>query len=282
MLHVIKVNDPLNRRDRDLLVLPSENKNLLELRDELIPKDINIITSLNGKIVPKENMGLWFPKPGDCIMFVPEFGDDNNDWNMILKLVVAVAAVVVMAYLPYTSPYLSPMIIGLIGMGITIAGNYLVNWLVPLQPPGGLLLNPGGGGGSGGFGGFTFEPPSFDGVSGMGEGYDTSRAFSWSPQTTQQEGGMIPRYYGHNKVYGNIIAGSIETHPGASGIEGQRQFFEGTPGEPGGFAAGTQQLYDAAVAARNTYDEAARDREAASAAYINELIAENAWYIASP
>ena len=224
MLQIVKVNDPLNRRNKETRSIPMRGQSVKELRDELIPRDVNIVTSLNGKILPNDSLDLYKVRDKDCITFVPVFGSSNNDWNMVLKLVVAVVAIVVMAYSGQWWG-VGPLAAALIGMGISIVGNFLVDMLLPIEYKlpsiGGFNIGPPKP--------ISYTPPSAPGgygssMGGVGEGYDTSQVFSWSPQTTQQEGGMIPRFYGYSKVHGNIISGNIESQPGAAGVAAQRVF----------------------------------------------------------
>ncbi|GAH60832.1 unnamed protein product, partial [marine sediment metagenome] len=46
------------------------------------------------------------------------------------------------------------------------------------------------------------KSPDFDG--------DLSQSYSWSPATLQKQGIVIPRFYGKNRLYGNVISVSTE------------------------------------------------------------------------
>lgn len=196
---VVKVNDPLSRLDRTIEVVPYSYLTLSEIKFLNFPEDEEIITSVNGQIVPDEFLKSSYLKVGDCVSFVPVLsggGDSKGAMRAIAFIAIAVAAAYTggaaaglfggmalegagaagifgaqamaiantVGYLAYAAAVI----------GITAVGGMMVDKLLPVDAPK------------------------------TGGGY--SQAYSWTPAVTQQQGLPIPKYYGLFRVKGNIIS----------------------------------------------------------------------------
>jgi hypothetical protein len=106
-------------------------------------------------------------------------GDNKSVLRIILMIIVMVVA-------PYVAPAL-----GLTGMAATIM-------TCAVMIVGGMIVN-------------ALLPPPKAKLSALGSDYDNSQAYGWNPQTLQAQGPVVPKWYGLNKLYGNIIAANIET-----------------------------------------------------------------------
>lgn len=187
-LSLIKIHNPFNRADRDFQVIDHKPlQSLLDIRNEHLPLDVDFSVSVNGKIVQKNELALTYLTSGDQILFVPEIhggggGDGKGILGSILMIAVAIAA-------PFAAKAIlgvSTMTFGatLLAAGLTMVGGLLVNALLPPPMP---------------------KLPTMDRLD-----FDTSRTYSWNPQTTQQQGLVVPKFYGTNKLYGNVIAAHID------------------------------------------------------------------------
>lgn len=183
-LTLIKVHNPFSREDRDIVpVAYRHGQTLLELRNEHFP-DIPVCVTVNGRLVPTAGLAVSYPLAGDQILFVPAIhGGDSDTFRMVLMIAIAVAA-------PYAAAAMlgatvATMGVGgvLLGMAITMVGGMLVNAILPPAKP---------------------ELPTLDSLS-------NSQTYSWAPQSTQQQGVAIPKAYGTNKLYGNIISAYLSS-----------------------------------------------------------------------
>ncbi|MCK9420202.1 MAG: host specificity factor TipJ family phage tail protein [Nitrospirae bacterium] len=174
-LTLIKVYNPFNRRDQDICPVPYlHGQTLLDLRNTHYPKDIDVVVSINGNIIPTDQLAVSFPMSGDQMLFVPQVhgGGDNEKsvYRMVLMIAVAVASI-------YTMNLGGWYLVA--GIGLSVVGGMAVNALLPPPRP---------------------ELPT------LGSGLmDGSQLYSWNPQTIQRQGVPIPGFYGVNKLYGNIL-----------------------------------------------------------------------------
>lgn len=190
-LQLIRVNSPFNRFDRDVALIDyNHGDTLLDLRNKHFPQEVPVVVSLNGKAVPQESLALYYPVDGDQLLFVPEIQGGGGGGKDILRtvamIVVAAAAIWVSggALAPYLGSAFGAGTFGaaMAGVAVGIGGAMLVNSILP--PP----------------------KPKLPTMSDM----DASQVYGWNPQTTQSQGGVIPKFYGKNKLYGNIIASDVE------------------------------------------------------------------------
>jgi predicted phage tail protein len=191
-LTLIKIKNPFNRTDRDIVPVEYHGESLLEIRDAHIPAGLPVVISINGTLIESEisNLKLVYPRAGDHILFMPVIEGGGGDGNKsILRIVLMI---IVMVVAPYVAPAL-----GLTGMAATImtcavmvVGGLIVNALLP--PP-------------------KAKVPTMD-----KSDFDNSQVYGWNPQTLQAQGPVVPKWYGLNRLYGNIIAANIETQGGKS------------------------------------------------------------------
>ena len=159
---------------------------LEEIRNSRLPVIVPFAIVLNGVPIKKEDLPLIWLSPGDQVIAVPSMGDDDA-LPMIIGLVVAIVATVISGGAlggVLGTAYFGEGGLGAIALAATvsIAGGIIVSSMT--KPP---------------------DVPTQDLT-----GFDTSQSYSWSPATTQQQGTAIPRPYGINKLYGNVVAWYID------------------------------------------------------------------------
>lgn len=209
-LTLIKIHNPFDRADFDLVPVEYHGESLLEIRDAHIPAGMPVCISINGTLIETTDdrrpmtdekqstavgdkrssvdLSRIYPRAGDQILFMPRIEGGGGDNKSVLRIVLMIVVAIV-------APYVAPAL-GLTGMAATImtcavmiVGGLIVNALLP--PPKAKL-------------------PTMDTL-------DNSQSYGWNPQTLQQQGLMVPKWYGVNKLFGNIIAANIET-------EGKKSF----------------------------------------------------------
>ena len=186
---IVKIKNPFNKLDRTTSLVDYDGETLLELRNKHFPMDIDVVTSLNGKIIAKNDLSSIYLVPNDYILFIPTIEGGGDD---ILRVVAMVVLAIVAIAAPYAiGPIVPSLAAGTFGgamlsMGIMMVGGLLVNALLPPH----------------------VETPTTDILS--GGDYDKSQTYSWNPQTTQQQGLVIPKTYGTMKATGNVISTYIE------------------------------------------------------------------------
>jgi len=182
-MRMIIIQNPFDRRKRDVQNLMFQNETLSQLKNKYIPKDLDVAISINGSVIEKQSWGLMVPKLGDEIVFMPVVSDGGGDKD-ILGMVLMIALVAVGA------PYIAGTVLSLTegtlaytiaSTAIVVAGGMLINSLMP-QPQSKL---------------------NFD--------TEFSQVYRWHPITSQRQGIVKPKFYGKNKLYGNVI--SVFTEP---------------------------------------------------------------------
>src|SRR3972149_477792 len=184
---LIKIENPFKRdckivSNRSIL----DDLTILDLYCEEFPNAQEVTISVNGKTIASAQWEYVRIKEGDEILVVPDIqggGDGKNPLGSILMIVVAAVAIYTGQYylLKYPGEYFMAAVIT---TSIMTVGSKLVNAIAPNTPPSQTM-----------------------------DALDTnsSQTYSWSPQTVQQQGIVIPRIYGLNKVYGNVITGFLES-----------------------------------------------------------------------
>ena len=197
-IKLIKIQHPFNRQKRTEEVVDYNHENLQVIRDTYFPKDINVIVSVNGGVVSQENLKFVTLKAGDEVVFLPEIVGGGGD---ILRAVAMLAVMAIAIYAPVAAGlYTTTTVFGgtlemafatqvfsgltlagsLMSAGIMLAGGYLINALLPAPVP---------------------DIDTYSGSS-----FDNSNTYSWNPVTRQQQGLVIPKFYGLIPVYGNVIS----------------------------------------------------------------------------
>lgn len=196
---LVTVKDPLHRWNRDIKPVEYCGQTLLELRKQYFPDNIPVVVSINGKIIEEDKLGLVHPVAGDYILFAPDMqgGDDGKSIiGTILMIVMVVAA-----------PYVGGWLAGAAwGTTASTLGGFI--GAAAFAAVGGLLINT-----------FVMPTPDIPGIN--NDGFEKSQTYSWQPQTIQEQGIAIPRFYGLNKLYGNIISSFTATNYTDAGEENQ-------------------------------------------------------------
>ncbi len=190
-IQLITIHNPFNRQEREIKKIP-DGQTLWEIREKNLPREVRFVVSINGQIIPDDQLTVISPRKGDCVVCVPYIEDGNGKGILMAVMMIAIAVAA-----PYAIAAMAPAggllvtttgtLTGL-GMaaaaGMTLAGGLLINTLMP---------------------GISPKTPTMDDL-----GFDASQSYSWSPHTIQQQGTAVPRAYGKNKLYGNIINSHIE------------------------------------------------------------------------
>lgn len=191
-LRIVKIKNPFDRSTREINDYPYNGQALQRLVDVFLPSDIEFAVSINGEIIKRENWPQTKAKAGDYIVFVPVVsgggGDDKSMFTTILMIAVVIAAPMVVGWLGFTTGTLA---FALATAAVVVAGGMLVNTLMP-RPQ--LRLS--------------------EAMFGVSEISQISQVYGWNPQTTQKQGLVVPKFYGKNKIYGNIIAVHTEVGEG--------------------------------------------------------------------
>ena len=186
-LQLIKCLNPLDRREREISRHPYFGESLLSVRNQTIPPDIEVIISINGKVIPDEHLYLTTLRDGDYIAFVPKLAGGDFWRGLAFVAVLVVANMAGQYWVNAMAPgYGAAVAYGgaaLITAGVAIAGAAVVNAVMPV----------------------SMDVATMDSMDSA-----TSQVYSWNPQTVQQQGIVIPKIYGRNKLYGNIIEAFIE------------------------------------------------------------------------
>jgi len=177
-IEVSLVHNPFDRRDRTSVVKTVEVRTLAELANEVVPKGVEVVASINGQVVEKDDWGSRELRVKDSVTFLPTTGDSD-----VLRVVAFIAVAIVSAG--------AGAIIG--GMGFTGAAFAGAAASVGISMIGGLIIN-------------ALLPPKLE----KPELESPSQAYSWNPVTTQSQGIAIPTVYGTYRVNGNIIAGNLQ------------------------------------------------------------------------
>lgn len=194
-LTLVKIQNPFNRRDREVSTLEYEGPTSLKaLRDEEFPAGLDVVISVNGRIAPVEEWPLTFVRPSDCVVFTPVIHGGGDSGGKDVLRVVAMIAVALVA--PYAAAYLAGFAFSGAGVSALMATGYGMALTGAVMMVGGILVN-------------ALLPPAQTQLTNDTTGVST--AYSWSPQTTQQQGLVVPRFYGTTKLTGNIIAANLES-----------------------------------------------------------------------
>ncbi len=185
-IRMITVKNPFNRKEREVRDLTFQGETISQLKDRYLPKDLDVVISIGGVVVEKPCWASVIPRLGDEIVFMPVVaGGDGGDKDIL-------GAILMIALVWVGAPYMAGTVLGLeagtlayaVAMGATVfAGGMLINSLMPQpQLPSSSLENT-----------------------------QFSQTYGWSPNTVQRQGISIPKFYGKNKLYGNVI--SLYTEP---------------------------------------------------------------------
>lgn len=194
-LQLIVCRNPLDRRARDISTLVIERKTpLSDLVAAHMPGNLPVSVSLNGVVVPAEHLPLTYPHAGDQVVIVPTVHGGGGG-KSILRVIVTIVFTIVGALLGQF--YLGPMLGAMMGTAAGSAAGAAIGGAIG-SAVGGFIVN-------------ALLPPPKPKVPSLSNDFDTSTAYSWNPQTTQQQGLVVPRWYGTVRLYGNVISSHLES-----------------------------------------------------------------------
>ncbi len=182
-LQVTTVNNIFNRADKDFMTLDEPEWNFIKGRLQKLP-DESYYLYVNGE----RRQITHRVKDNDQITIIPAVagGDDT-------KQILGIVAMVALAY--FGQGWVMGTTWGAVDGSMTFMGMMS---MAGIMVGGGMLIN-------------SMMPSPTTDKSGLA---DYTQSYGWNPQNTQQQGLSIPRFYGKNKIYGNVIAVHTETQPG--------------------------------------------------------------------
>lgn len=195
MSNIIKIDNPFRRHIKEVIQLPPG----CTLRDirysprilDTLPKKVEVVISVNGRIIPMENWVLTKVQLNDFVLVVPRVEGWLSDIfkSDIFKIVAMIVVV-----------WAAPAIAGgalLGGIGFSAGLAYEIG-VVAIMVGGALLIN-------------SLTPrPKMPSSAYAGNEAELSQTYGWNPATVQRQGMVRPRFYGLNKMYGNVIGAFSE------------------------------------------------------------------------
>lgn len=189
-MKLVIILNPFQRQERKIFDIPFKNESLETILKAIVlkSKDLSLFTydqikegvriSINGLVIPSTHWGFHKPVENDEIVFMPIVAKGDSE-KEILNIAIMIAVVVA----------IGPEGVGLLGAGAgagaAVAGLAIIAGTGMLLQA--LTPSPGAKG---------FAP----------DDWENSQVYSWSPQSTQKQGIVRPKFYGKNKLYGNAIA----------------------------------------------------------------------------
>lgn len=142
-----------------------------------------ITAAVNGKIIPAGQLGRRLAE-GEFLALAPRVGEDDGKTilNVVLMVVISAAAGGLTSGLTYFSVLGVEVGVGALNIALIVGGAMLISALTPR--------------------------PSAPSKAFLDE--EQSQFFGWAPATVQRAGIPLPRFYGLNKLYGNVIAAHTE------------------------------------------------------------------------
>ena len=164
-LRIIKITDSFKRdTKREICDIDFKSQSLLVLREEHAPKDVEIVTSLNGAIIKPDDLDSLIPKKNDCIVFLPVIQGGGDD---PVKTILTIAVVAVMIAIPGAGGYAASVWGSASG-----AGYYLT--AAAMYAAGGMLIN-------------AINAPRVQDLPSTGlEDSFSSATYGWTPQTLNE------------------------------------------------------------------------------------------------
>jgi len=187
MSEIIKLKNPFRRNERRIISVV-DGQTIYDIRRHPdivkdLDLDVDVDISINGQIIPEEKWLTRKVKQNEFLFILPKVAGDG-DGKTVLNVVLMIA---VMYYAPGAANLLWG---GTSTIAIGGAGIYLTS--VAIMVGGAMVISA-----------LTPHPklPS----SGFIDS-EQSQVFGWNPATIQRQGVSVPRFYGLNKLYGNVVA----------------------------------------------------------------------------
>lgn len=193
-VRLVVIRNPFDPRERDeRLIAAPVAPTIAALVGDYLPAGTAdgtaLVVSVNGEVIPRADWAGRTLAPGEQMVAMPVLHDVEDMFGTILTIALMVVAPELSTFLytsmggTFVSAY-AGLAITAIGAGISLLGSAVI----------GALTAP--------------DRPQLPGA---GQGYDNSPSYAWQPITTQAPGLPVARAYGRVKLYGNIIAGYIES-----------------------------------------------------------------------
>lgn len=194
-LQVIQRHSMFDIHGRTAKIVEFRHQSILDLYREHMPAKLPCVCSVSGgEVIPEEEWATTMVSPNDSVLFVPVphgggGGGGKNGFTTIIGVLLVVAAVVAYIYAPYIAPWMQQAGLTLLGTETAVGYAAFAMGVMGMS----MIMT--------GLVGALATPNN-----------QTAQASitSWSPQTTQVQGGCIPRYYGLHKVTGNVLASHVE------------------------------------------------------------------------
>lgn len=188
-IEVMSIQSPFDRSNVFKTVLEYKGQTVRNIVDDYMPDTCNFAVSINGEVIEETNWNDTFLVPSDQLVIIPIVGDSE------VFQIIALVALFVFA------PQIA-IALGGAGAGATVAGVTTLTTFgqflaAGIMIGGGMLISSLG------------PSPSMPSL-GMGADADTSQFHSFNPATKQRQGLVVPRFFGKNKIYGNVIATHTE------------------------------------------------------------------------
>ena len=180
VIEVKNVFDRTQRKIHEIPIAPGQILTVAEAVESLGLSGIDIVVSINGGVIPKEQWNLTFLRNADELVCVPIL-HGNDAGKTALSALAMIATVVAAPWATGSLPFSAAFTAGRIaGATALIGGGMLVSTLIRPKPP---------------------RPEDNSLV---------SQGFGWEPETRQRQGSPIPMIYGKTLLVGNVIESYTE------------------------------------------------------------------------
>lgn len=190
MSAIVKLANPFHRNTREIIQV-KPNQTIFSLRNlpdivKDFPFDLDILAILNGKKILKEDWDSCVVFENDFLFFVPDIrggGQEGGDTGKAILNVAAMIGITLIAGPASTALWGVKTGVGvaLTKVAFVVGGALAIAALTP-EPQ--MPVTP--------------NPSALD--------TEQSQSFGWNPVTTQRQGIIVPRWYGLNRVEGNIVS----------------------------------------------------------------------------
>jgi predicted phage tail protein len=188
MSEIIKIGNPFRRsQGKHIQIAPGQT--IEEICKDNIEGDIRFdcecVTAIDGRIIEIPERKTRKLKEGEYLLIVPKVagGDDGKS---------IVNAISMIALFAVAGPLANQLAIS---FGVASATGYALFYVATVVG-GGMLVN-------------SLQPHPKKPSSGFIDD-EQSQSFGWNPATVQRQGIPVARFYGLNKMFGNVIAAHTE------------------------------------------------------------------------